>query len=123
MQYARLAPSHTPFVQTEFITIPYQAGLGALRQTLATRLQEYENPQILKITFTLYLSPEVVDLGTLPSAYRGNITGEGELALEITITKSGNFSKGQIESLVESLPNIKNAEYSSKIEIQKDNEE
>jgi len=112
-----------PLIQTEPATIPSQPGIGSLRQAIAERLKEYGDPKILRTVFTIYMPPRTGDLGTFPSAFRGSITGEGELGFEITIIKSGEFSKGQVETLAESLPNIKNADYSAKLEIQIKQEE
>ena len=104
-------------VQTQAISVPSQPGIGALRQAVAVRLQEFTQPKVIKAVFTAYLNPQDVDLGSLPTAYRGNITGQGTFSLEIVITKQGEFTKGQIESHIESLPNVKNAEYSARLDI------
>jgi hypothetical protein len=93
------------------VTVPPQAGIGALRQEIATRLQQHPDARIKKVRFTVYLESSVGDLSTLPSALRGSLSGPGSLSAEVTVTKEGDFNKGQVEQFAESLPNMPGAEY------------
>ncbi|MBW1717201.1 MAG: hypothetical protein JRJ77_15495, partial [Deltaproteobacteria bacterium] len=85
----------------EEIAIPPQAGPGELRQTIAARLQEFPDPKITQIRTTIFLEKSTGDLTSLPASIRGNLSGQGSLTAEITITKSGEFSKGEVEQIIE----------------------
>ena len=113
----RTQDTETPLLKIQTISIPSQSSIGMLRQSVSVRLQEFSQAKVSKIVLTTYLSPQDLDLGSFPTAYRGNITGQGTVSLEIVITKQGEFTKGQVESIVESLPNLKNAEYSARLDI------
>jgi hypothetical protein len=85
-----------------------------LRQETAFRLQDYEGASIKKISFKIFYSKnEISDLSSLPTALRGSLSGQGDIIAEIMISKSGNFTKTQIEQFVESLPAIPGADYSA----------
>jgi hypothetical protein len=102
---------------TESVSILPQPGAGALRQEIAARLQGYENPTVVKASFTVYLAEEAGDLATLPAAIRGSLSGPGSLTAEITIQKEGAFSKAEVEQMAESLPSIPRADYSARLEV------
>ena len=57
-------------------------------------------------------------MSTLPVVLRGNLSGQGDVSAEISIAKSGNFSKSQIEQQIESLPSISGADYSLNINLE-----
>jgi hypothetical protein len=110
--------------EKEFLTIriPPQTSIGSLRQETAFRLQDYENGIITRVSYKIFLQKENIgDLSSLPSGIRGSLSGEGDITAEITISKTGAFSKSQIEQHIESLPVISGAEFSvdMKVEITK----
>lgn len=110
-------PCVCPKKKTFRIGIPSTKSLVELRQEAASRLQEYEGAVITLVTYKIFLQAKNVgDLSTLPSGLRGALSGPGDLTAEISITKKGNFSKGQIESQIEALPSISGAEYSADLE-------
>lgn len=97
--------------------IPSQPGIGALRQAVAASLQEYPSGRITAVRFSIFAQHTAGDLGSIPPAYRGGLSGQGDLTVEITIRKGGDFTKAQIEQMVESLPQVSQAEYSADLEV------
>jgi len=103
------------------VKIPPQTTIGGLRNETASRLQQYDNVEITKIVFKIfYEQADIGDLSTLPGMLRGNLSGQGDVMAEITITKSGRFTKSQAEQQVEALPSIPGADYSIDMTIEVD---
>lgn len=112
-------PCECPKKETLFIKIPYQNSIGSLRQETAFRLQDYEDGIITTVTYKIFLQKENVgDLSTLPSGIRGSLSGEGDITAEIVISKTGTFSKSQIEQHIESLPVVSDADFSVDLEVE-----
>ena len=110
-------------VKTIDLKIPPQSDSHSLRNQIGFRLQEYEKANITQATYKIFFQKENIgDISTLPVILRGNISGQGDITAEISITKKGKFSKSQIEQHVESLPSLPGADYSAdfnlEIEIQ-----
>jgi len=57
------------------------------------------------------------DLSALPALIRGNLDGKGAIMVEITITKDGEFTKGEAERIIESLPSLPGADYGARLEL------
>lgn len=94
------------------LKIPFQPSVGKLRDETAFKLQQYESAEIISVTFkTLIEQRNIGDLSVLSSALRGNLSGQGDMSAEITITKSGKFTKSQIEQFIEALPTFSGGEY------------
>jgi hypothetical protein len=90
-----------------------------LREEAAFRLQQYEGVEITKVNYKIfYQQTNIGDMSTLPAAIRGNLNGQGDVTAEISITKTGRFSKSQVEQQIESLPSISGADYSADITIE-----
>jgi hypothetical protein len=69
---------------------------------------------VIKATYKVFFEKRNAgDLSTFPNAFRGNLSGQGDIAVEISIIKEGKFSKAQVESHVEALPHIQEADYSA----------
>ena len=113
----RVPPPTPPGREQSEIVIPSQPGSGALRQQLASRLQQIDGVQVSRARFTIFLESASGDLSTLPSSLRGNLSGAGSLTAEITITKEEVGGKGDVEQLAERLPNFPGASYSARLEI------
>jgi hypothetical protein len=105
------------FAQIEDVPILSQTSPGALRQAIATRLQDYRELRIVEARFTVYLDDQVGDLSTLPAALRGSLSGAGQLSAEINITREGEFSKADVEQMAERLPSLPRAEYSARFRV------
>uniref|UniRef100_A0A7V3NUQ1 DUF499 domain-containing protein n=1 Tax=candidate division WOR-3 bacterium TaxID=2052148 RepID=A0A7V3NUQ1_UNCW3 len=112
-------PCVCPKKETLQLKIPPQMSIGNLRQETAFRLQQNEGCTVTKVTYSIFFQKkDIGDLSSMPSALRGSLSGPGDLTAEISITKQGSFSKSQVESQIESLPNIPGAEYSAELSIE-----
>ncbi len=101
------------------LRIPPQTSIGSLRENVAFKLQEYDDIEIIKANYKIFFQENNIgDLSTLPASLRGNLSGQGDVIAEISISKSGRFSKSQIEQQVESLPSIQNADYSADLMVE-----
>ncbi|MBW2106343.1 MAG: hypothetical protein JRI26_10055 [Deltaproteobacteria bacterium] len=112
-----ITPPTTIPEKRQEIGIPPQTGPGELRQTIAARLQEFPDPKITQIRTTIFLEKSAGDLTSLPASIRGNLSGQGTLTAEITITKNGEFSKGEVEQIIESLPSLPGADYAARLDL------
>lgn len=99
-------------------TTPHCANLGELRQQVAARLVDLENPTIVQAKFSIFADFRGSDLAALPSAYRGNLSGTGDLGLQLEITIRGPLTKAQLEQECEKLPTPANANYSARISVE-----
>ncbi len=101
------------------LKIPPKTSIGGLREDAAVRLQQYESAEIIKVNYQIfYQQANIGDLSILSSSIRGNLSGQGDVTAEISIAKTGRFSKSQVEQQIESLPSIYGAEYSAEIMIE-----
>ncbi|MGH7494348.1 MAG: hypothetical protein ACREOO_18405 [bacterium] len=100
------------------IQTPFAKTLGALRQEVATKLNKYENTKIRRVQFMVYAAQENVALETVPESLRGKLTGSGRLIIDLTISKAGEFSKGQIEQMIEQLPSFAGAQYKADLKLE-----
>lgn len=97
-------------------TLPMTSA-GALRQEVASRLQATGATKVLKAQFKVFVEQTLGDLSVFPAALRGSLSGQGALSAEVTITKEGEFAKGQVEQMAESLPSLPGGEYSVRLEV------
>lgn len=105
--------------ETLTIRIPPQNSTGSLREKTAFRLQDYEKGVITRVTYKIFLQKNNIgDLSTLPSGLRGSLSGQGDITAEIVISKTGAFSKSQIEQQIESLPVINDADFSVDLDVE-----
>jgi len=112
-------PCECPQKESISIRIPPQISIGSLRQETAFRLQDYEGGIITRLAYKIFLQKENIgDLSAMPSGIRGSLSGEGNITAEIIISKTGTFSKSQIEQHIESLPVITDAEFSVDMQVE-----
>lgn len=108
-----------PKKETISLKIPPKTSTISLREETALRLQQYEDAEIINVGYKVfYQQNNIGDLSTLPGLLRGNLSGQGNVTAEITITKTGQFSKSQVEQQIESLPSIPGADYSVDLTIE-----
>ena len=112
-----LTPLPKPVARPETIPVLPQLSAGALRQEIAAKLQSYNEAKILRAQFTVFVHQAPGDLSVFPTSLRGSIAGQGTLSVEITLTKEGEFTKGQIEQMAESLPALSGAEYRARLDL------
>jgi hypothetical protein len=112
------APCVCRAFETKTIRIPPQSNPNTLRQQTAFRLQGEGQFVATKIIYKIfYEKTNIGDISVLPASLRGSLSGQGDVTAEITITKSGEYTKSQIEQQIESLPNIPDADYSVDLDI------
>jgi len=103
--------------------------LGELRQQVAIRLADVDGPVIHSARFTVFADYRGLELSGLPAAYRGALSGQGDLDVQLDITVRGPMPKAALEQHCERLPNLSGAVYSARFSIeippegQKDKEE
>ena len=115
-------PCVCPKKETKVLKIPSQMSTADLRQQAAFRLQDYPDALVTKIIHKVFLEKgKVGDLSSLAAAVRGGLTGPGDIVVEISITKSGSFTKAQVEQQIEVLPNFQDAMYSLELTIEVEN--
>lgn len=116
------APSGTQVVglptTLESVQTPFVTTLGALRQELAMRLNDYQDAKIRRIQFFVFGEQANADLSTLPSSFRGSLTGQADVAVDLNINKLGDFDKGQIEQMAEMLPLFPGAQYRAELKVE-----
>lgn len=86
-----------------------------LRQEIAARLAEKEGAVISKAAFSIYLEKGSVELSTLPSMMRGQLTGISDIHFDLTISQTGSFSKSKLEQMAEQLPVFQEASYKAEL--------
>jgi hypothetical protein len=93
-------------------------GIGELRQEVAVVLADYESPMVRQVTFRIYFEKRNCDLGTISAGLRGSISGLGDITADLTISKSGAFSKAEVEQMAEKLPSFPDGDYKAELKIE-----
>ena len=65
----------------------------------------------------VFFEKKNTDLSSLPSGLRGSMSGLGDITADLTLVKSGDFSKGEIEQIVEGLPTFPDGDYKAEMKI------
>jgi hypothetical protein len=100
------------------IAILPQGSTGLLRQEIAAKLANLGDAvRVRRARFTVFVDQAVGDLSGLPAPLRGSLSGPGALAVDITITKEGDFTKAEIEAMAEKLPALAKAEYGARLDV------
>lgn len=99
-------------IQTSFIS-----SIGALRQEVAEKLNEYNDSTIKEIKFFIYSSQENIELSSVPSPLRGTLTGNGDITVDLVINKNGSYTKAQTEQMVEMLPVFNDVQYRAEMKL------
>jgi hypothetical protein len=66
----------------------------------------------------MYFEKRNCDLATLSAGLRGAISGLGDITADLTIAKSGAFSKAEVEQMVEKLPSFPDGDYKAELKIE-----
>lgn len=116
----QLQPSPEPGAsrRTQDRSTPHCASLGELRQQVAARLVDLHNPTIVQARFSIFTGLRNQDLAGLPSAYRGGLSGTGDLDLQLEIAIRGPLTKAQLEQQCEKLPSPTNATFAARITVE-----
>ena len=110
--------SDPPGTRTEERATPHCRSRGELRQQMATRLVDVDDPVILSARFTIYASYADHDLASQPAAYRGALSGTGNLDVQLEITVQGPMDKTVLEQHCEQLPDLPDAVYAGRVRIE-----
>ena len=97
---------------------PHCRGRGELRQQTAARLVDVDDPVIHFARFTIYASYTDHDLASQPAAWRGALSGTGDLDIQLDITVRGPMDKAALEQHCEQLPDVPDATYAARIRIE-----
>ena len=107
-----------PRAATEERATPHCRGRGELRQQMAARLVDIDEPVIHSARFTIYASYADHDLASQPAAYRGALSGTGSLDVQLEITVQGPMDKAGLEQHCEQLPDVPDAVYAGRVRIE-----
>jgi hypothetical protein len=100
------------------VAILPQASTALLRQEIAAKLANLGDAlRVKRARFTVFVDQTVGDLSGLPAPLRGSLSGPGAVAADITITKEGEFTKADIETMAERLPALTKAEYGARLDV------
>ena len=112
------AISEPPGVVTEERATVQCHGRGELRQQIAARLVDIDDPVIRSARFTIYASYTDHELANQPAAYRGALSGAGNLEIQLDITVQGPIDKATLEQHCEELPDVPDAAYTARVCIE-----
>ncbi len=111
------APPPNSGQRTEERNTPHCESLGELRQQVAAKLVNLDSPTIQQVRFSIFADYRNQELSSMPAAYRGGLSGAGDLGVQIDITVPGPLTKAQLEQQCEKLPNLSGASYSARITV------
>jgi hypothetical protein len=72
---------------------------------------------VQEVTFKIFFESDAGDLSSLPTAFRGSLSGSGAVTADIQIKKQGRFSKAEVEQMAEALPAYAGARYSANLKV------
>lgn len=90
---------------------------GEMRIEIASRLASLKEFWVQEVVFKIFFESAAGDLSSLPSAFRGSLSGSGSVTAEIQIKKQGHFSKAEVEQMAEALPAYAGATYSANLRV------
>lgn len=106
-----------PGPRSEERNTPHCASLGELRQEVAARLVDLDSPIVQHVRFSVFADFRNYDLSSLPAAYRGGLSGTGDLDIQVDISLAGPMTKAQLEQHCEKLPHLAGATYSARMTV------
>ena len=112
------AVSAPPGAVTEERATPHCRSRGELRQQTAARLVDVDDPVVHSVRFTIYASYTDHDLASQPAAWRGALSGTGDLDVQIDVTVQGPMDKATLEQHCEQLPDVPDATYAARFRIE-----
>lgn len=107
-----------PAMTVEERSTPSCRSIGELRQQAAARLTDMNDPVIRWIRFAIFADYRGQDLSGLPAAYRGALSGSGDLGLQLDIMVPGPMTKAVLEQHCEKLPNLNSASYTARFSVE-----
>lgn len=107
-----------PAAMVEERGTPHCRSLSELRSQVAARLTDLEELVIRWARFTVFANYRGHELSGLAAAYRGALSGTGDLDVQLDITVRGPMTKAALEQHCEKLPNIPGATYSARFVVE-----
>lgn len=95
------SPEGGATLQTTFLTSRL-----AVRQEVARLLEDSGAAKALRVRFAITFDARDTEISTLPSFFRGSLSGPGHFSGEASLEFDGSFSKPQVEDMVERLPDF-----------------
>jgi hypothetical protein len=96
--------------------LPKQSA-GEIRIEIASRLASLKDFWVQEVIFKIFFESEAGDLSSLPTAFRGSLSGSGAVTADIQVKKQGRFSKAEVEQMAEALPAYGGARYSANLKV------
>jgi hypothetical protein len=96
--------------------LPKQSA-GEIRIEIASRLASLKDFWVQEVIFKIFFESDAGDLSSLPTAFRGSLSGSGAVTADIQIKKQGRFSKAEVEQMAEALPAYAGARYSANLKV------
>jgi hypothetical protein len=100
------APAAAPSVEN--IATPFLQSRQQVRQEIARLLsmEQHAEKQIVTVRIALTYDARDLEAATLPSFLRGSLTGPAKFSGESALEFNGEFTKAQVEAMVERLPDF-----------------
>jgi hypothetical protein len=95
----------------------FKDSLNSLRQEVALKLEEYSDCVVKEIRFFIFYEQKDVELSQFSNSFRGSLSGISDMTIDLNILKRGDYSKAQVEQMVESLTNLKGATYKAEMKV------
>lgn len=111
-------PAPGPTRRNEDRSTPSCSHVGELRMQIASKLIEFEQVSIQSVRFSIFAPYREAELSGLPSAFRGALTGAGEVDVQLELNLPGPFTKAQIEALCDKLPVLAGGSYSARMKLE-----
>ncbi len=92
----------------ENIATPFLQSRQQVRQEIARllSLEQHAKKQIVSIRIALTFDARDLEAATLPSFLRGSLSGPAKFSGESALEFNGEFTKAQVEAMVERLPDF-----------------
>lgn len=109
--------SQENFRATTTVHTSFKENLNSLRQEVASKLNEYPDCIVKEIRFFIFSEQKDVELSQYSNSFRGSLSGISDITIDLNILKRGDFTKAQVEQMVESLSNLKGASYKAEMKV------
>ena len=112
-------PASTQINLKSTITVhtAFKDNLNSLRQEVALKLNEQSDCIVKEIRFFIFSEQKDVELSQYSNSFRGSLSGNSDITIDLNILKRGDFTKAQVEQMVESLANLKGASYKAEMKV------
>jgi hypothetical protein len=101
-------PASVAMPSVENIATPFLQSRQQVRQEIARllSLEQHDKKRIVSIRIALTFDARDLEAATLPSFLRGSLSGPAKFSGESALEFNGEFTKAQVEAMVERLPDF-----------------